>query len=127
MSGKALVIHQSSDVTQLFKSVEHEFLVCEDKSSDLFDQAVIVTTIDIDEVRDATGDVHEGIFTTIASAEPLSAMDGEEEIEPTPVNRVYLMTRNQNALINQIAETLAELKATHVDGRAIEFATSEGE
>lgn len=122
-----VTIHQASDLIHLFQAVHHDFVVCEDKESDLWGQPVLVTTIELGEVTDAGGGVHAGTFSTIASTAPLEALDGDKAVEPTPINRVYLMTRNFNALVNQIAETFVSLNVNQVGGVKIEFATAEGE
>lgn len=122
-----VTIHQASDLIHLFQAVHHDFVVCEDKESDLWGQPVLVTTIELGEVTDAGGGVYTGTFSTTASAAPIPPLDNDESVEPTPINRVYLMTRNFNALVKQVAETFVSLNVIQVGGVKIEFATTEGE
>lgn len=106
---KPLVIKQRSDLTQLFKSVSHTF-------DGAGDEAVIKTSINLGEVKDAGGGIHAGVFDTTYSAAPLKPLDDDTSVEPTPVNRVYLMTRCQNSLLEQIEKTFLDLDVTEVGG-----------
>ena len=117
---KQLVVHRRSDLASLFHSVKHLF-------EDTVGGKVLRTEISLGEVS-FNGERQDGKFTVEASAEDLKPLDDDPNAEPTPVNRVYLMTKNQNLILGMIEETFIKALANGpivVEDVTIDFATDD--
>lgn len=95
-----IIITNRSDLTRLFQDVHHVFKL------DARGDHILETKISIGEVIYADGEKRPGEFTTTVSAEPVKPLVPDQGLEATPINRVFLMTKNQNLLLQEIEQAL---------------------
>ena len=123
---KHIVVAHRSDLGRLFQSVTHKFHTLDDANSELNGKEVLTTTVDLGDIH-IDGVHNHGTFGTFTSAEDLKPLDDDPNAEPTPVNRVFLMTKNQNAVLVMIEEALTAHsgKKIEVAGNTVEFVTGD--